>query len=548
MPKRRPRRPPARSPSSDSDSSLSPVVDSDLETDINSATTRQITEPDLSNRQIIVPRARAARRTRASTSARPIPTKDEAIEVAEKDVNRAPSNLKRRKRAVTSGIASGTSETNGVANPDEKPPDLAPKRTPNKTKTKAKRKAKNELEHQVTNVEEQPLKKKRKRKTKEEKEAEAMPLAARTAGLKMRIGAHVSSAKGVHNSVTNCLHIGGNAFALFLKSQRKWENPALKEEHATQFITSCHEHKYDAASHVVPHGSYLVNLAQKEPAKATQAFDCFLEDLQRCEQLGIRLYNIHPGSTGTHPRPEAIGRIAAALNRAHQETSTVKVVLENMAGGGNIIGSTFEDLRGIIALIKDKSRIGVCLDTCHAFAAGYDLRTSTAFKDTLKQFDEIVGLKYLSAMHINDSKAPFASHRDLHQNIGLGFLGLGAFHNIMNEKRFEGLPLVLETPIDREGQEDKRIWATEIKLLESLIGLDRNSKTFLEKETELAAQGGEERKKHQEAYERKLEKIRKAAEKEQSKQKKVKDRKPSSVAESEGEENTDTGLSSVPSD
>ena len=187
-----------------------------------------------------------------------------------------------------------------------------------------------------------------------------------------------------------------------------------------------------------------------------------------------------------------------------------------MAGKGNVIGATFEDLRDIIEQVEDKTRIGVCIDTCHSFAAGYDLRTPETFKTTLDKFDEVVGMKYLSALHVNDSKAPFNSHRDLHQNIGLGFLGLRAFHNVMNEPRFEGLPLVLETPIDRKNEEgkvveDKNIWATEIKLLESLIGMDPESNYFKNLEAGLAAKGTEERKKLQDAYERKVEKDRKTA-------------------------------------
>ncbi|KAL9630080.1 MAG: hypothetical protein Q9164_006594, partial [Protoblastenia rupestris] len=283
---------------------------------------------------------------------------------------------------------------------------------------------KNKVKKEEDDDEDNEKKTKRKRKTKEEKEAEAMPLAARANGLRMFIGAHVSCAKGVQNSVTNALHIGGNAFAMFLKSQRKWENPPLQDEHRDQFRAFCDEHKYDAASHVLPHGSYLVNLAQEDPDKATQAYKAFLDDLHRCDSLGIKLYNFHPGSTGSAPRPSAIARIANALNRAHAATTTVTPVLEAMAGSNNVIGSTFEDLRDIITLVNNKSRIGVCIDTCHIFAAGYDLRSPGAFKETLEKFDNIVGMQYLRALHLNDSKAPLASHRDLHQNIGLGFLGL----------------------------------------------------------------------------------------------------------------------------
>jgi AP endonuclease-1 len=301
--------------------------------------------------------------------------------------------------------------------------------------------------------------------------------------------------------VTNALHIGGNAFAVFLKSQRKWESPPLSSESRDQFKAFCVEHKFDAAKHVLPHGSYLVNLAQKEAAAATKAYDCFLDDLQRCEQLGIKLYNFHPGNTGKFPRPEAIGRIAAQLNKAHKATSTVVTVLENMAGSGNVIGSTWEDLRDIIALVDDKSRVGVCIDTCHTHAAGYDLRSPEAFQKTMEDFESIVGLSYLKALHLNDSKAPFASHRDLHANIGTGFLGLRAFYNVVNFAPFQGLPMVLETPIDegpdRNGEEDKGVWATEIKLLESLIGADPESKSFKADEERLQVVGAEERKKYQ---------------------------------------------------
>ena len=390
--------------------------------------------------------------------------------------------------------------------------------------TKTKRKSKVKVEEEELDENGESVKKtKRKRKTKEEKEAEAMPLAARSNGLRMFIGAHVSSAKGVHNSVTNCVHIGGNAFAMFLKSQRKWENPPLQDEHKNLFISSCTDHKYDASSHVLPHGSYLVNLAQEETEKADQAYNAFLDDLHRCDALGIKLYNFHPGSTGTHPRPSAIARIAKALNRAHLATKNVIPVLEAMAGGGNVIGSTFEDLRDIIALTDDKTRIGVCIDTCHVFAAGYDLRTPTAFKKTLNDFDNVVGMKYLRALHLNDSKAPFGSHRDLHQNIGLGFLGLRAFHNVMNEPRFEGLPMVLETPIDHKDEstgkdvEDKGVWAREIKMLEGLIGMDAEGEAFGVLEKELADKGEEERRKLQEQADRKVKKERKKGEKGQRK-------------------------------
>ncbi|KAF5228506.1 hypothetical protein FANTH_14491 [Fusarium anthophilum] len=351
----------------------------------------------------------------------------------------------------------------------------------------------------------------KKRKTKA-KDEDARPLADRTdaSSLKpaMNIGAHVSAAGGVQNSVTNAVHIGANAFALFLKSQRKWTNPPLDHEAKNQFISMCKEHSFSAGEHALPHGSYLVNLAQADEEKADQAYKSFLDDLERCEQLGIRLYNFHPGSTGGDARPAAIARIAAQLNKSHRATKTVITVLENMAGSGNVIGSTWEDLRDIIALVEDKSRVGVCIDTCHAFAAGYDLRTPEAF--------------------MNDSKAPFNSNRDLHANIGTGFLGLRAFHCIMNHAPFAGMPMVLETPIDRPGAdeksvEDKKVWANEIKLLERLVGMDAETEEFKGLEKELQAQGESERNKIQDQVDRKMAKDAKKGTKKGGKRKKKDD-------------------------
>jgi AP endonuclease 1 len=165
-------------------------------------------------------------------------------------------------------------------------------------------------------------------------------------------------------------------------------------------------HAYSPAEHILPHGSYLVNLAAKDPQMATKAFNGFIDDLQRCEALGIKLYNFHPGNTNGEPRSEAIARLAGALNRSHKATKTVVTVLENMAGSGNVIGSTWEDLRDVIALVENKDRVGVCIDTCHAFAAGYDLRSPEAFAETIGQFDKIVGKKYIKAFHRKDTNEP----------------------------------------------------------------------------------------------------------------------------------------------
>lgn len=391
----------------------------------------------------------------------------------------------------------------------------APKRRKVATTTKAAVKDEEEEEQEeATIAESKPAPKKRKTGGKVKPE-DMPPLASRSAvaSLKkaMYIGAHVSAAGGVQNSLHNAVHIGANAFALFLKSQRKWENPPLAPDTIASFHACSKQHGWAVDKYCVPHGSYLVNLAAAEKAKADQAYNAFLDDLRRCEQLGIKLYNFHPGNTNGEPRPQAIARIAGQLNKAHSETKGVVTLLENMAGQGNVVGTTFEDLRDIIALVEDKSRVGVCIDTCHAFAAGYDLRTPEAFKETVDKFNDIVGREYLRAFHVNDSKAPFDSHRDLHANIGTGFLGLRAFHNFMNHDHFTELPMVLETPIDKKGPdgktiEDKQIWADEIKLLESLIGMDPESNEFKALEEKLQKQGETERSKIQDQVDRKAEK------------------------------------------
>ncbi|KAI1488710.1 xylose isomerase-like protein [Biscogniauxia mediterranea] len=401
------------------------------------------------------------------------------------------------------------------------------KKSTTETTTAKTRITKRKVAESVSDVEEEepaneePKDTKKRKTTAKGKPADdTMALAERTAiaSLKksMYIGAHVSSAGGVQNSISNAVQIGANAFALFLKSQRKWANPPIAPEARDGFRSLSKEHKFEVHRHCLPHGSYLVNLAAAEKEKADQAYGSFLDDLQRCEQLGIKLYNFHPGNTNGDTKANAVRRIATQLNKSHRATSTVITVLENMAGSGNVVGSTFEDLRDIIALVDDKDRVGVCIDTCHAFAAGYDLRAPEAFAETMSKFADVVGGKYLKAFHLNDSKAPFQSHRDLHANIGTGFLGLRAFHNIMNHDSssgggvsFEGLPMILETPIDRKDPtsgktvEDKQVWADEIKLLESLIGMDPESDEFKALDKRLQAEGAGERAKIQDQVDRK---------------------------------------------
>ncbi|QDS78135.1 hypothetical protein FKW77_004544 [Venturia effusa] len=412
-----------------------------------------------------------------------------------------------------------------------------------KSKSKAKRVVKKEKAGEDGTVETKVV---RKKKTKEEKEAEAMPLLARTIGSTIVVGAHISSAGGVQNAIPNSVHIGGNAFALFLKSQRKWTNPALQDEQATQFLTNCKEHKYDTGHKhtppIVPHGSYLVNLAHPDADRTKQAYDSFIDDLDRCRRLGIVLYNFHPGNcAASSNRTEGLAHLAKQLNKAHKDPNSGSVItlLETMAAGGNTLGSTFEDIAEVISLVEKKDRVGVCLDTCHVFAAGYDLRTPETYNATIEKFDNVIGLKYLRAFHMNDSKAPLASGRDLHANIGTGFLGLRSFHNLVNDSRMWGLPMVLETPIDVKDKDtgkevpDKSIWAKEIKLLEKLVGMDTESDEFLKLEKELQEKGISERERVQAQVDKREEK-KKPKEKKSKTAAKKKTKKEDSASDDSG--------------
>ncbi|KLO16454.1 AP endonuclease [Schizopora paradoxa] len=293
----------------------------------------------------------------------------------------------------------------------------------------------------------------------------------------LSIGAHVSAAGGPHNAVINAAKLGANAFALFLKSQRKWTSKPLEDEHISLFKQRMVTYKY-TPDQVLPHGSYLINLANPDAEKREKSYECFLDDLKRCEQLGLTLYNFHPGSTvGAADAATCISHLADALNRAHEETSSVVTVIENMAGAGNVLGARFADIANIIRQVKDKSRVGVCLDTCHLYAAGFDIRTKEGVESTLTQFNDEVGLSYLRGIHLNDSKGTLGSHKDRHGNIGLGELGLPSFralfHALSNPaspfflKR--KIPMVLETPLGPAENTD--IWKTEISVLNRVVDM-----------------------------------------------------------------------------
>jgi deoxyribonuclease-4 len=277
-----------------------------------------------------------------------------------------------------------------------------------------------------------------------------------------RIGAHVSAAGGVENAPLNAQKIGAKAFALFTKNQRQWKAKPLSEESILAFRENLL--KVDiAADYVLPHDSYLINLGHPESAGIEKSRDAFLDEMQRCEQLGLKFLNFHPGAhLSKISEDKSLDRVAESINISLDKTTGVTAVIENTAGQGTNLGYKFEHLAHIIDKVEDKSRVGVCLDTCHTFTAGYDLRTSETCDQTFAEFDRIVGFKYLRGMHLNDSKPELGSRVDRHDSLGKGKLGLEVFRYIMNDDRFEEIPMVLETI-------DESIWANEIALLYSFV-------------------------------------------------------------------------------
>lgn len=304
-------------------------------------------------------------------------------------------------------------------------------------------------------------------------------------------------AGGVSKAVTNAMDIGANSFALFLKSPRKWVSPDIKDEEAAEFKRLCEKYGYNPRTDVLPHGSYFINLANPDHEKAEKAYGGFIDDLHRCEKLDIGLYNFHPGLSLDGDHTEALQRLASNINRAIGETSFVKIVIENMAGHGNLIGSNLQDIRDVIDMVDDKSRVGVCIDTCHTFAAGYDISDQEKWDVFWKQFEDIIGWEYLSAIHLNDSKAPLGANRDLHQKLGYGFLGLEVFRIIANDKRLHNVPIILETPVGK----DDSVYGDEIKLLEWLEGKAADDADYISKEKELAGLGAKERAEHLKKFE-----------------------------------------------
>jgi deoxyribonuclease-4 len=291
------------------------------------------------------------------------------------------------------------------------------------------------------------------------------------------VGAHVSASGGVDNAPLNAMKIGSKAFALFTKNQKQWKAKPLAPETIEAFKANL-EASGILPRHVLPHDSYLINLGHPEVEKLEKSREAFVDELQRCEQLGLEMLNFHPGSHLVKvPRraPDYADQIHAAeyhcldviaesMNLAIEATpdSRVKLVIENTAGQGTNLGYRFDHLAYLIERIEDKSRVGVCLDTCHTFTSGYDLRTPEAYAETMEAFGRIVGFEYLSGMHINDSKPPLGSRVDRHHSLGQGELGWEAFRLIMNDPRMDDIPLILETI-------DDTLWPQEIEELYALI-------------------------------------------------------------------------------
>ena len=276
------------------------------------------------------------------------------------------------------------------------------------------------------------------------------------------IGAHVSASGGVENAPLNAHEIGAKAFALFTRNQRQWKSSPLTSRSIDLFKERCAAYGY-LPSQILPHDSYLINLGHPEAEGLAKSREAFLDEMQRCEQLGLDRLNFHPGShLNAFPIDDCLDRIAESINEALNQTSGVTAVIENTAGQGTNLGHTFEQMAHIIDRVEDKSRVGVCIDTAHTLAAGYDIKTTEGFIDTFDKFDKIIGFSYLRGMHINDSKKDLASKVDRHDSIGKGLMGLTTFKMLMNDPRFDNIPMILETP-------DETIWAEEISYLYGLL-------------------------------------------------------------------------------
>ena len=276
------------------------------------------------------------------------------------------------------------------------------------------------------------------------------------------VGAHVSSQGGVELTPQRAHDIGARAFALFTGSSNRWASKMITDKQAAAFREECERLGF-TPDVILPHDNFLINLGSPDPEKLEKSRKSFLGEMQRCEKLGLKMLNFHPGShLNLVSEEECLKTIAESLNIILDQTKGVTAVIENTAGQGSNLGFDFAHLARIIDLVDDKERVGVCIDTCHAFSAGYDLRSPEGYEGVWKEFDEVIGRKYLRGMHLNDDKRELGSRIDRHEKIGEGTIGKEFFHRLMNDPRLDGIPLILETP-------DEEIWPQEIKWLYSCV-------------------------------------------------------------------------------
>jgi deoxyribonuclease IV len=278
---------------------------------------------------------------------------------------------------------------------------------------------------------------------------------------KKYVGAHVSIAGGVENAPVNAHQIGATAFALFTKNQRQWLSKPFTNESISTFKENCEKFDYKPWQ-ILPHDSYLINLGHPEQGPLEKSREAFNDEMSRCEQLGLDRLNFHPGShLNMVSEAECLSISATSINLALEKTNGVTAVIENTAGQGTNLGFSFYQIKAIIDQVNDKSRVGVCIDTCHTYSAGYDIKTREGFERVFEEFDDVIGFKYLKGMHLNDSKKELASRVDRHESLGKGTLGIEIFEWIMNDSRFDGMPLILETPVEE-------LWPEEIMQLKKL--------------------------------------------------------------------------------
>jgi len=277
------------------------------------------------------------------------------------------------------------------------------------------------------------------------------------------IGPHVSATGGVHNAPANARAVGATGFGMFVKNQRQWKAKPLETDVIDAFKSNMAIYGYKPES-VLVHDGYLINIGNPDDAKRDQSVTALIDEAERCAALGLTQLNIHPGSgLGLITRDECAAIIAESINKVLDKTvkSGVSIIIEATAGQGNLLGGRFEEIAAIIDKIEDKSRIGVCIDTCHIFAAGYDIRDKQSYKKTMTAFDDIVGFKYIRGLHLNDAKAEIGTRADRHENIGKGHIGIDAFKMLMGDSRFDGIPCILETP-------NEELWKDEVEMLRKM--------------------------------------------------------------------------------